>query len=204
MIAITNSFDKLPEAKLSARGGDITTAMTGNPNFPGPVVQLDAAKTALDEFEAARLAASSGDRYLISVKNKKKTVLIDKLHNLAAYVLLTAKEDVSIVLSAQFNVRKAPQPMPPIEKPENFKVENGINPGELKLSVNTDSSVKIYLFQTTTGPVTPNSQWTDHTTTTSKLTVEGLTTGDLVTSRVVFLGKNQQRVYGDPVTRLVQ
>jgi len=178
--------------------------MTGNIYFPGPVPSLDAAITALDEYAAALTASYQGDRLSIALKSQKKDILIDKLHILASYVLLTAKDDVAIAISSKFTVRKKAEPRPPIQKPASTKLENGINTGELIISVPRVADARMYIFQTTADPITSASEWINYPSTKRKKLLNGFTSRAMVWGRTLVLGVDGREVYSDPVCRVVQ
>lgn len=203
ILRLTNGFNRLSDENLLGRAGQINIAMTGNANFPTPTPTLAALQTALSDFEIALAKAKTGSELEKAIKNDKREALTDLLHSLGNYVLFTANGDRTAAVSSGFGIAKDPTPQPPITKPENVRLAEGPNAGELNVRFDRVTGARCYMIQyaeeTATGPV----EWQSQTSTRSKLTLQQLQSGKKYQVRVVAVGKNEQVMYSDVVSRLV-
>jgi hypothetical protein len=89
----------------------IIKGMTGNPAFPSPVPTLAAISKAIDELQVAETAALTRAKGTATVRNEKRTALVQLLVQLKAYIQAQADANVdngaSIIQSAGVGVRKA-------------------------------------------------------------------------------------------------
>ena len=120
---LTNDSDAL----LITATGSIITAMTGNTNYATPLPTLAVVQTAWDAFIAALADAASGGLTLTAIKNDKRAELVAWLRQLASYVQVTCKGDLTILLSSAF----------PIQKPQRFPI--GVLPAPTGLTITLGS-----------------------------------------------------------------
>lgn len=204
LLRITNGINRLPDAVLAQRAQSILNAMQGNLNFPTPDPNLSDLSTALVNFREAVDAAKNADRLLVAIKNAKKEVLVTLLHNLGNYVLFAAKGNAVVALSSGFHIAKTPAPLPPLTKPVNLQLSEGVNSGEMQAVVDKVKGAKAYIFEYTADPLTAESVWVRQSSTQRKAFIEGLTSGSRYWCRVAAIGINGQVVYSDAVSRIVQ
>jgi hypothetical protein len=204
VIKVTNGFSRLSDANLLSRAGQINIAMTGNTNFPTPTPTLAALQTALSDFEIAMAKAKTGSELEKAIKNDKREALIDLLHALGNYVLFTANGDRTVALSSGFNIAKEPTPKPPITKPENLQVTEGPNAGELNIKFNRVIAARMYMIQYAEETGSTPLNWQSQSCTKSKFTLRQLQSGKKYLIRIVALGTDEQVMYSDPVSKLVQ
>jgi len=184
------------------RARNIHTSMTGNANFQTPSPSLTDLNAAITAFEASVDAADGGSRQEIAVKNQNKEILINVLHLLGNYVLFTSVNNEVVATSSGYKVGKQPLPAPPLTKPEQPVLVNGLNRGELELSCKAVKGAKSYVHEITATPVTTASVWKPITATRSKFMFTGLESGKEYGCRVAAIGVRQQMVYSDVVTRI--
>lgn len=204
VLRITNGFNRRSDESLLVRAGEIHLAMVAaSGSFPTPTPTLAALQTAISDFSIALSKAKSGSELDRAIKNDKRQELIDLLHSLGNYVLFTANGDRTVAVSSGFNIAKEPAPQPPITKPENLQVTEGINTGDLFIKFQRVIGARSYMVQyaedTTGTPV-----WQSLTTTTSKCTITQLQSGKKYQVRIAVIGTNQQLLYSDPVWKIVQ
>lgn len=204
ILRITNGFPKLSDSKLLSRSAQINLAMTGNANFPTPTPTLAALQTALTEFESALAKATTGSELDKAIKNDRRQELIDLLHALGNYVLFTVSGDRTKAVSSGFGIAKQPEPLPPITKPENLQVTEGLNAGELVIKFKRVLGARCYMIQYAEDTTTGELMWQSQTTTTSRYTLKQLQSGKKYQVRIAVVGTNGQLVYSDAVTRIVQ
>ncbi|MGH2564476.1 MAG: hypothetical protein ACRDE5_08185, partial [Ginsengibacter sp.] len=158
-LRLKNGFNPMPDATLETKSYQILTGMTDNPNFPTPVPSLTVIGGAVEDFFTALSNCAEGDRLKIAIKNQKRAALIDVLHQLAFYVLLTANGDEAIAMSSGFSIAKNPSPAPPIEKPVAPILESGINPGEMVSRGTALAGAVTYLHQYATDAMMAQDNW---------------------------------------------
>ena len=192
----------MADAELETRAYQIVTAMTGNPNFTAPVPSVSAVEQIVNDFFAALSNCAEGDRLKIAIKNQKREVLIEVLHQWAFYVLLTANGDAAIALSSGYNIAKAPAPAPPIVKPEAPVIESGLNSGEMISKGRAVAGAVTYLHQYGTEAMVANNNWQSVPCSKSTCVLTNLIPGTKYYCRIAVVGRKEQLVYSDVVNRI--
>lgn len=201
---IRTDFSRYSDSNLDVKAKTIIAAMTGNPNFPSPVPPLAEVSAASADYSAALVAAKNGGKTEVAVKDQKRAALESLLITLAAYVTMVAKNDRAIMISSGFDLVKEREPLPPLEKPEIIKVVDGTNAGELQVIISPVTGATNYMYQYTLDPLSAQSNWAGQNSTLSKALLKDLESGKKYWCRVVAYGRNEQLVYSDPVSRIVQ
>jgi hypothetical protein len=202
---VITGFSKMRDAALSTRAYIIIEKMKGNPNFPmlSPIVAD--VSTALAEYRHACEQAQNGGKDKTVVKKTKRIALVGLLYRLGKYVQLHCKNDVAIVLSSGFDLRKPwTRRSRVLLPPANFKVINGPYPGSMKASVRRTPGVKSYVYEYATTPVTEQTRWTQIAVGARAYMLNGLSSGQQYAFRVTGVGYDPKPVYSDVVTRFVQ
>ena len=200
---ITNGFDRMNDPELETRAYQIIAAITANPNFPAPEPTVPAMNALAASFFNALSECKDGDRLKIAAKNQVRDTLIDALHRWAAYVLFESNGDEVKAKSSSFNIGKPSSSAPPIVKPENFRIDNGSNPGELIGRVNRDKAVILYMFQYCTDAMLAINNWQSVPSSKTTCVLPNLQAGVKYHCRVVAIGVREQMMYGDIITRIV-
>ena len=204
MTKINLGFGKYTEANLLVAAQAVLAAMTGNLNFPTPTPTLAAVQTSISDYSTALSAAKEGGKTNVAVKNQKKEDVISVLVALANYVTFTSNGDEVMLTSSGFPLNKQREPLPPLGKPEILKLEDGMNIGDLTVTIAGMKAARTFLYQCTKDPLTDDSIWTGQNSTLTKFGFTNLDSGAKYWCRVVAYGTNQQIVYSDPVARIVQ
>jgi hypothetical protein len=203
-VKVTNGFNRLSDENLLGRAGQINIAMNDNGNFTTPTPTLAQLQTALTDFEIALAKAKTGSELEKAIKNDKREVLIDLLHALGNYVVFTANGDRTKAVSSGFSIAKEKTPLPPISKPENLQVTEGPNTGELNVKFNRVVGARVYMIQYAEETASTPLNWQNQSSTKSKFILKPLQSGKKYQVRIAALGTNEQVMYSDPVTKLVQ
>lgn len=203
VLTITNGFTRMSDAQLELRSGQILTAMTGNLSFPTPVPSLTVVQDALTAFSAALYESRDGDRLKVAIKNQKREELIGLLHQLANFVLFKSAGDSVVAISSGFSIGKQPSPAPPIEVPQNLRVLQGKNPGELIQKIDRVKGAVSYIYQYATDAMMAQDDWNDMPSSRTSCTIDGLQPGTKYNCRVVAIGRKEQMVYSDILSRIV-
>jgi hypothetical protein len=200
---LTTGFISLTDANFETKAESIFNSMNGNPNFPSPVPAMGTVEDAVQAYSTALTAAQSRDKNDVAVKNQKRGELTVLLIQLASSVMAVANGDKTMLISSGFDLAKEGETTP-LQKPENIQVVEGINPGELIVSVRAVKGARSYVHQYTQDPVTAESQWVQSYTTTSKYTFKNLDASKKYWCRVAAVGAFDQLVISDSISRIVQ
>jgi hypothetical protein len=204
ILRITNGFNRMSDDYLLGRADNIHVSMMGNENFTTPTPTMAALATSIGDFRLAVSKAENGSELDVAVKNDKRNELIDLLHSLGNYVLFTVDGDRTKAISSGFRIAKEPSPMPPITKPENLQVAEGINAGELNIKFKRVIGARSYMIQFAEETTSGAPVWQSQTCTTSKFTLKQLQSGKKYQVRIAVVGTNEQLLYSDPVWKIVQ
>ena len=201
-LRLKNGFNQMADALLETRSFQIVTSMTGNVTFSKPVPTVEVVHQMATDFFEALSQSADGSRLNIAIKNQKRAVLITALHQWSRYVLFTANGDVAKALESGFQIAKTPGPTPPLSKPETPTLQNGINPGELISSVKPMPGAISYLHQYATEASMAQGIWQTDACSKSSCVLTGLASGTKYYCRIAVVGRKEQIVYSDVVTRI--
>ncbi len=161
-------------AVLLAFARNVVAQMTANPNFATPVPALATVTTAIDALQAANEAASEGSHEAILDRRAKKASLIALLRQLAAYVATEANGSRMAILSSGFHTTKIPAPVGPLPTPDNLRLSQTNQSGQLLLRMNRVYGVTAgYTVQTAEAEEGPYSDYV--TSSKTHVLIEGLT-----------------------------
>lgn len=180
----------------------IVDCMNDNAHFPNPAPALPQVQQALQDYQAALSDAASGDKAMISVKNDKKATLCNLLKELAAYVTGVSNGDKSKLLTSGFDLakEKGESQLPPIGK---IEVEIG-PPGQATTIIKKINGAKAYVHQYTKDDLSDEAIWVSETTTSRRHTFNNLPSTVKHWFRIIAVGAGGQKVYSEPVSRVIQ
>ncbi|MGN6643731.1 MAG: hypothetical protein ACTHKU_12110 [Verrucomicrobiota bacterium] len=165
------------DAQLVARTEAVVNAMTGNPGYPTPTPTLAVVTTAKDEFITAMSDATDGGTRLTAIKNAKRAALVGILRQLATYVQLECKGDLTLLMSSGFPIQKPQRtPVGVLPAPSLLTVTFGERSGELYVAAVPMVGAAIYNWRVTTVAAPEVVVQTAQTTAASN-TFTGLTPG---------------------------
>lgn len=200
---IVCGFARLNDSAFQTKVEFIEESIVGNATYPTPIPDLATVQTKINTYSTKLKAAGEGGKTAVAEKDEARADLEATMVRLSKYCELTATT-LAELISSGFDVSGPPQPVV-LGAIENFQVKEGLNPGELRLSLRGVRGAKAYLFQfSTTDPATGNVAWTIRSTTTCKCTLTGLSGGQRYWVRVVVLGSYAQEVYSDVLSRIAQ
>jgi hypothetical protein len=196
---LTNDNDAL----LITDTASIITAMTGNPNYPAPTPDLVAVTAAQTEFSAAVADAAGGGVALTSAKNDKRAALVVLLRELASYVQVACKGDLTVLLSSGFPIQKPQrQPLGVLPAPANLTVTLGARTGELNAGVAPVAGAAIYNWRVTTASA-PTVEVQSAQTTAASNTFGNLTPGVVYNIQANVVGSAGPSNWSDPIAQMV-
>lgn len=201
-LRFSNGYGQLTDAKLLETAYFIWQQVSTRTSvFPTPTPTMTIFKDAYDNFQSALNAALSGDRVLGEQKREARRSLIKLLYQLGHYVLMTANQDRLVALELGFTLAKEPPPAI-IGKPANLKVGIPSQQGELLVSVDKVKGAASYMYQYTTDPELKEESWMTMNCTQAKCKLAGLTPGTVYYIRVGVVGKKDQVMYSDVVSKM--
>ena len=197
-------FARTPDADLVSRLNAIHDAMTGNPAYPSPPVDLATFKAAIDSFTASIAEALDGGKRAITAKNKQREAVIKMVEQLGHYVQGSCNDDIATFTSSGFeavsNTRTVPQPLP---QPGISKVDQG-NSGQLRVTIKALPKALSYelRYAALGGGGTPG-EWTSAVLPSAKAApVNSLTPGTTYTFQTRALGRLGYTDWSDSVNRM--
>lgn len=200
------NISRLSITRKIARCRQITTAMTGNANFPNPNPALAAITTAIDDVETAfhdAQAARQEAKTKTSILSDKDYVLIGLMSQLSAHVESVAGGDEAKIRSAGMDTKAPPSSPTEIpEPPANLSATAGDRDGEIDLGWEAVSGAKSYVLERSTDPVTATSWTHAGVSTKSTQTINGLTSGTRYWFRVAAINGIGQSGWSDPAMKI--
>lgn len=183
----------------------VLVALTGNAFFPTITPTLATLQTATDAYDAALSLAKEGGKANISAKNARKQELVTILEDIALDLMKTAAGNEEMLSTTAYPLTKVRQPLPPLGVPVIVKIDNGNGTGELVIMAKTLPGVRIFMYEYTPEPLTEDSEWKGHSTTSIKALISNLVSGKKYWCRVVAYGSGDQVTVSDPaLSRIVQ
>ena len=108
-------FAKLSDFDLLARLNAVRDAMTNNPAFPSPPVDMAVFRTAIDSYGTLITDALDGGKRVISLKRKQRVLVSNLATQLGHYVEAASNNDLATFNTSGFvavtNTRIPPQPL---------------------------------------------------------------------------------------------
>ena len=190
------------DALLVTDTGSILKGMTGNANYPTPSPALALVTTALDDFTTALANAAGGGITLTAIKNDKRAALVVLLRELASYVQVACKGDLTILLSSNFPIQKPQRnPIGVLPAPANVTVSLGALSGELDAAMPPVFGAAIYNWRVTTA-TQPGTVLQTAQTTSASNTFAGLTPGVIYNVEANAVGAAGPSDWSDPVSQM--
>jgi hypothetical protein len=196
------TFSRLKDADILTKSRSIINCLTNNSYFLSPTPSLADMTSVTEEYATRLVAAQGGSRADIAEKNAQREALTSMLQQLSDYVNLIAAGDRTMLTSSGFDLNKQPQPIT-IGQPEDLRVLNGINEGELVVSVSAVKGAKAYVYEYTMDASLAAGSWISITGSKRKIVVAGLQPGKRYYCRVAAVGANGQIAYTAVISRIV-
>ncbi|HEY0668654.1 MAG TPA: hypothetical protein VGD22_10785 [Sphingobacteriaceae bacterium] len=201
---LVRDYARLSDANLDFKAQAVIISLTGNAYFPTTVPSLTDFTTVKTDFSTAMNNAVSGDRTAIALKNQAKSVLTEAMRLLAVNIEFLAKGDRAKLVSSGFDLAADGENVPPLAAPADFKITDGLNPGELRFVVKRVPQAVSYVHEYTEDPVTPDSKWISKISTSREHVFTGIRSGVRVVGRTGAIGRKGQEAYSNMLTRVVQ
>lgn len=201
---LVKDYSRLSEANLDFKAQMVVINLTSNPNFPATTPSIADFTLLKQAYTQALQDSAEGSKTAIAIKNQTKEELLIAMRNLATNIESLAQGDRAKMVSSGFDLAGDGENVPPLGGPINFVLSDGLNPGELKLSVKAVQQAVSYVHEYTEGPVTEDSKWISKISTSREHTFTGVRSGVRVYGRVAAIGRKGQQAYSTVLTRVVQ
>jgi hypothetical protein len=198
---LISTYNYCREGDLVKLTRHILDSMKDNAQFPNPTPALADVEKALADYSEALSNAGKRDREKIAIKDDRKAALKLMLADLAHYVTQVSKGDRALLLSSGFDLNA--QRVKPLEAPPKLEVDIEV-PGQATTRIKRVPRARAYVHGYTADPLTTSSVWISETTTVPEHTFTVMATGGRFWFRILVIAQNGDRVYWEPVTRVIQ
>jgi hypothetical protein len=202
-LKIKKSYKNPSDTFILLLCGRVVQNMKNNAGFPNPIPTVPEMEKKYADFQVALNIAGRYDRTLSSAKNDRKAELIGMLEKWDDYVATVSNGDKTMLLSSGFDIagiKSTVQDLTPIEQ---LDVEIGPI-GQAMVSIKRVPGARMYAFQCTPDPITPESVWATETTTDRENTFTNLNSIAKYWFRVIAYGRGKQTVTSMLVARVIQ
>ena len=185
-------------------GNDVSVVLVGMANnvsiYATPSPTLPVIQAALDDFSAALAAVADGGPSATSRKKNKRLILTGLMRQLASYVAVACKGDMTNLLLSGFPVQKPVRtPVGPLPAPQNLTLTHGMLSGELDARVNPVFGASTYNWTCTAN--TPGAVAQTAQTTAASCAFNGLTPGVSYTIMANAVGAAGPSKWSSPVSQ---
>jgi hypothetical protein len=190
------------DAQLVVDTNSIFTGLTGNASFLTPNPTLPVINTGLDEFSTALAKAAGGGMALTAIKNDKRAALVVLLRELASYVQVACKGDLTVLLTSGFPIQKPQRnPIGVLPAPTNVTISLGRRTGELDAAMPPVFGAAIYNWKLAKADA-PSVVLQSAQTTAASNSFTGLTPGDVYVAQVNAVGSAGPSDWSEPVFQM--
>ena len=200
-LELSISHGRMKDDELIPFSENILICLSGNAQFTVAKERLDLIRTRLTDYQQ-KLGTSKGGSKLDTIKkNDSKTVLSTLLDDLAVDLCVQAKGDRTKLVSTGFQLVKEPERHKQPTKPTSFKVNNGVNSGELIFTVAPCSMAHVYVFYYTTAPAAQSdpTTWKYTISTKHRLVIPGFSHGAEYECCCAYQGTDGKMIFSDVV-----
>jgi hypothetical protein len=192
------TYVNLPDEELPIKASVIANCIEGNAKYPDPPTSPSEIRSLANAFGKS-LSMATIDKRENPTRDRLRRQVKHKLHELAAYVISKAENDLNTLLSSGFDIT-----MPRVRRvPGGLHIQYGTQSGDMISIMRGIRRARAYWHQFTQAPVTDNSVWTEVVTKSNKHTHTGLKRGIDYGFRVKILTKDGDIITSDMVIRMV-
>lgn len=182
--------------------GGIITGLTNNPSYSTPAPTIAEMTAGLGAFSTAVSDAAAGGVVLTGIKNDRRADLVALTRELASYVQVTCKGDLTVLLSSGFPIQKPQRnPVGDLPAPAGLTVTLGAHTGELDAAVTPVFGASIYNWRLSTA-ASPSAVLQTAQTTAASNTFTGLTPGVVYNAEVNCVGAAGPSDWSAPVPQM--
>jgi hypothetical protein len=168
--------------------------------YDKPTPELPVIQTALDDFSTGVAASADGGSSAIYKRKNLRLILTGLVRQLASYVAVACKGDMTNLLLSGFPVQKPVRtPVGPLPAPQNLTLTHGVLSGELDARVNPVFGASTYNWTCTAN--TPGAVAQTAQTTAASCAFSGLTPGVSYTIMANAVGAAGPGNWSNPVSQ---
>lgn len=202
-VLINFSSSVYTDLEVANKAGNIAEKMTNNPNFPIPLMELDAVIVANTTYRASLEKVENGTKEDTVIKNENRRILEKALKSLGLYVQIKSNGNQAIILNSGFDVAGKREPVGKLPKPEGFGVKVGVAKGTVVVYCIAITYANFYEVEYAEVQADGTRNWIKLTTTKHKLEITGLTSGKQYVFRMAGGGSNPIRMWSDEIATYV-
>jgi hypothetical protein len=196
-------FARLSDTELSKFTGRTIAGLTGNADFPEPVVTTKELGTLKTTFDNAIIKADKGGNLATAQKNAARAAVLDALNKNASYVDINCNGELALLLSAGYEAASSNRAQTVLPAPQIIAVENAQS-GELRARVKADPTAKSFqgrIRQASGSEFGPSISFKNS----RSILFKGLTAGvTYVLELCAIGGSTGQSDWSNPVSKMAQ
>jgi hypothetical protein len=202
MERVITNYDKSRQADLFSFATIVLKQMDGNPNFPSPVPTHADFTTTVTGYGQRLTNAGDRSRTAIAEKNVARLAVLSGLHSWGLYVNMMSEGNVDKLASSGLREAKQREPIH-LTAPVITSIMQGLNPGELLISVKKPRGAQTLNYMIAKDPITATTEWLVFGDSRSKFLYTELEQGAKYWMKVVAIGSNNQAVESEEVAQYV-
>ncbi len=201
---IITNYGKYNDVELDFKAKHIIESLTDNTNFPTTNPTLADLTALSTSYNLALNKAKTGEKSQIANKNAIRKSLLNTLQELAINIESQAFNDRSRLITSGFDVSSNSGSTSQLSAPKNFRILDGSNKGEIKLTSNGATNALSYLHEYTEDELTENALWKSETSSSKTHLFKNIPSGQRIYARTKAIGTKGQEITSDTLSRIVQ
>lgn len=201
---IITNYGKYNDVQLDFKAKHIIENLTDNPNFPTTSPSLADFTALSTSYNVALNKAKTGEKSQIANKNAIRRSLLNTMQELAVNIESQAFNDRSRLISSGFDVNSNSGSTSQLSAPKDFKVLDGANKGEIKLTSSGATNALSYVHEYTEDELTENAVWKSETSSSRTHIFRNLNSGQRIYARSKAVGTKGQEVTSNTLSRIIQ
>ena len=206
MSTIAINISSLTILQKLAKGQEIITMSTANPNAPGnatPLATLSAAQAALVAANAAAEEIRQLSKQRTEARDAALLEWTAAITGLAAFTENATGGDATKILTTGYDVRAAATPPQPVGQVKNVEVNFTGMPGHSEVRWKRDANADAYVVQRSPDPITETSWINQGTVTEPRFEGNGAIPGQKYWYRTAGVNRLGQGPWSEPALRPV-
>ncbi len=200
---VVTSYIKLNDSALNTKANFVKLSLTDNAYFPVTTPTPEEFGVIQETFSQALVEAEGRGLVQVEAKRQARKNLIDAMRLLAMNINVLANGDRLKLASSGFDLASTGEAVN-LGSPTDFRIVDGNNPGELKLSIKGVVGAMSYIYELGEALTTAETVWQSHTATTSELLIKNLPSAKRMYARVRVVGRRGQEATTEVQSRVVQ
>lgn len=201
---IITNYGKYNDVQLDFKAKHIIESLTDNTNFPTTSPSLADLTALSNSYNLALNKAKTGEKSQIANKNAIRKSLLNTLQELAVNIESQAFNDRSRLITSGFDVSSNSGSTSQLSAPKNFRILDGSNKGEIKLTSSGSTNALSYLHEYTEDELTEDAIWKSETSSSKNHIFRNIASGKRIYARTKAIGTKGQEITSNTLSRIVQ